>query len=141
MTADDEEEDAEERNQDQLEEDEEDAEDEEECDDSDDSTRGRARPSKSEVAVGDQLGSEEEDEDEDEIVRIVGMKRKTLHDKYDPKKARKRKLRDYYGKGSHALVFLYLRFLFSFLLCRELLLDSDSGHADYLGQKSEQSVH
>ena len=45
-------------------------------------------------------GKVNEGEDEDEEVRIVGKKRKALHNKYDPKKARKRKMRDYYGKGT-----------------------------------------
>mmetsp|Transcript_24549 Transcript_24549/g.45758 ORF Transcript_24549/g.45758 Transcript_24549/m.45758 type:complete len:534 (-) Transcript_24549:1114-2715(-) len=38
--------------------------------------------------------------DDDEDVQIVGKKRKALHNKYDPKKARLRKLRDYYGTGN-----------------------------------------
>lgn len=39
------------------------------------------------------------DDDEDDV-RIVGKKRKALHNKYDPKKARQRKMRDYYGNGT-----------------------------------------
>jgi hypothetical protein len=45
-------------------------------------------------------GEGENDEDDDEDINIVGKKRKALRNKYDPKKARLRKLRDYYGKGT-----------------------------------------
>jgi hypothetical protein len=41
----------------------------------------------------------QDDEDEDEDVRIVGKKRKALRNKYDPKKARKRQIREYYNEG------------------------------------------
>jgi hypothetical protein len=49
---------------------------------------------------------EEEEEDDDDDVRIVGKKRKALCNKYDPKKARKRKMRSYYGEGTQ-LPYIY----------------------------------
>lgn len=47
---------------------------------------------------------DEDDDEDDDDVRIVGKKRKALHDKYDPKKARKRKMRDYYGNGTPLII-------------------------------------
>ena len=49
----------------------------------------------------DALLSGAEDENEDEYnIKIVGRKRKALIEKYDPKQARKRKIRAYYGNGT-----------------------------------------
>jgi hypothetical protein len=45
---------------------------------------------------------EEEEEEEEEVV--VGKKRKALADKYDPKKARRRGIRQYYNQGTVVVV-------------------------------------
>lgn len=61
---------------------------------------GGADDSDGVVEGGDEGSASKELDEEEEEVRIVGKKRKALRNKYDPEKARKRKMRQYYGEGS-----------------------------------------
>lgn len=58
----------------------------------------------SERADDSDAEAEAEEEEEEEVV--VGKKRKALADKYDPKKARRRRIRDYYDQGAHSASFI-----------------------------------
>ena len=50
------------------------------------------------------LADDDDDDEDEDDVKIVGKKRKALYNKYDPKKARSRKMLDYYGNGTPLII-------------------------------------